>query len=142
MRNPATVGGALHCQLGGDTAEITAPRFNVQALLDRALRHHWRAEWLGSILAMRLDRPQRIVLAAGALHALDPDLREDVAEAVLDDLRAGPPVVPLLDVRAEAREWAAWASRGELRAYMGAIWNRLAEADRADFLRTVKRRAA
>lgn len=135
MRNPATVGGALHCQLGGDTAEITAPRFNVQALLDRALRHHWRAEWLGSILAMRLDRPQRIVLAAGALHALDPDLREDVAEAVLDDLRAGPPPPPFNGVKAEAELWASYASPLEVKHYLIAAWNVLPAEDRQRFLR-------
>ncbi len=87
------------------------------------------------------DETQRV---AAALRSLPPDVAEELAEAVLHDLREGEPVPPFTSLRDEARDWATFASPGELKAYFSAIWNRLPEAERAKFLSAVrpKRRAA
>ena len=66
-------------------------------------------------------------------------------QAALAYAHAGPPVPPFVEVREEARDWAAFASPGELRAYLSASWNRLPEVERARFLsaaRPKQRRAA
>ncbi len=87
------------------------------------------------------DETQRV---AAALRSLPPDAAEELAEAALADLREGVPVPPFISLRDEARNWASLASLGELKAYLGAIWGRLPEAERASFLSAVrpKRRAA
>ncbi len=87
------------------------------------------------------DETQRV---AAALRSLAPDVAEELAEAALADLREGVPVPPFFSLRDEARNWASLASPGELKAYLGAIWGRLPEAERQGFLRAArpKRRAA
>ncbi len=81
---------------------------------------------------------------ADALRSLPPYAAEELDEATLADLRTGEPVPPFISLRDEARDWATFASPGELKAYLGAIWGRLPEAERQGFLRAVrpKRRAA
>ena len=76
--------------------------------------------------------------------SLDRDIAETLAEATLCDACEGEPVPPFTTVREEARDWATFASPGELRAYLGAIWARLPRAEQMGFLNTVhqKRRAA
>ncbi len=87
------------------------------------------------------DETQRV---AAALRSLPPDAAEELAEAALHDLREGEPVPPFTSLRDEARDWATFASPGELKAYLGAIWGRLPEAERQSFMSAVrpKRRAA
>ena len=87
------------------------------------------------------DETQRV---AAALRSLPPDAAEELAETTLHDLREGVPVPPFFSLRDEARNWASLASPGELKAYLGAIWGRLPEAERQGFLRAArpKRRAA
>jgi len=79
-------------------------------------------------------------LAASAILALPPDAAEQLAGAVLHDLRAGPPVPPFLSVRDEARDWAMFASPAELRAYLAASWSRLPDSDRRGFMRAVRQK--
>ena len=90
------------------------------------------------------DTAQRVADAATALRSLPADAAEELAEAVLHDLREGEPVPPFINLRDEARDWATFASPGELKAYFSAIWNRLPEAERTGFLSAArpKRRAA
>ena len=99
---------------------------------------------MAEILRHRLDTGRRIWLAVSSIASLPPDDAEELAEAVLHDLRAGPPVPPFLDVREDARDWATFASPGERKAYLGAIWGRLPETERVSFLHAArqKRRAA
>jgi len=91
-----------------------------------------------------MDTARQVADAAAALRSLPPDAAEELAEAVLADLRTGEPIPPFTSLRDEARDWATFASRGELKAYLGAIWGRLPEAERQSFLIAVrpKRRAA
>jgi len=92
----------------------------------------------------RLEERQRLWLAAACLWSLPPETAEELAEATLADLRTGESIPPFDGLRAEARDWATFASRGELKAYLGAIWGRLPETERQSFLSAVrpKRRAA
>ena len=87
------------------------------------------------ILSSRLGLPERIWLAISSLLALPPDTAEELADAVLHDLRAGPPTVWFWSLRDEAREWAMLASRAERCWYLAAIWEKLSEDDKCTFMR-------
>jgi hypothetical protein len=146
MENPATSGasGDRLCRI--DAWKHTPPRHENQhkqaaGAICAGLTYLPDPLDLAEILRCRLDLPERIWLAFAAILSLPSDTAEDACEAVLADLRAGPIAVPFNDLRAEARDWAGWASRGELRAYFGACWNHLPAADRADFLRTIQSKA-
>lgn len=99
---------------------------------------------LATILRLRLGPCERLYGAIAFLKSLDRDTAEELAEGALGDIRFGPPVPPFLGVRDEARDWAALASRSELRAYLGAIWGRIPDTEKARFLSAAKpkRRAA
>ena len=100
------------------------------------------AAGLACILRARLGPMERLTCASSAMMALDGNAAEELAEAVKHGLRAGSPVPPFMDVREEARDWAAFASRGELRAYLSACWNRLPDAEQERFLSAVSQRIA
>ena len=103
------------------------------------------AAGLAMVVRARLGPCERLGFASAGILSLDRGDAEELAEATLHDLRAGPPVPPFVEVREEARDWAAFASPGELRAYLSASWNRLPEVERARFLsaaRPKQRRAA
>ncbi|MCH8167157.1 MAG: hypothetical protein IIC03_04420 [Proteobacteria bacterium] len=87
------------------------------------------------ILRRRLDLPERIWLAASALLSLPPGEAEELSEAALHDLRTGPPIPPFTSLRAEARDWAAFASRAERCHYLAAAWGQISPDDRRRFLR-------
>ena len=86
-----------------------------------------------------LTPAERVALAAGALLALSPTTATSVCETFLAEHRAGEPVPPLDDIRAEARLWASWAAPAELRAYLAACWHRLSEKDRSAFLKAARK---
>ncbi len=104
------------------------------------------AAGLAIILRARLGPCERLTVASAGMLSIDCDTAEELAEATLYDARVGEPVSdPLFTpLREEARGWATFASRGELKAYLGAIWGRLPETERTSFLSAVrpKRRAA
>ncbi len=83
-------------------------------------------------------------LATSALSdAIAQCLREDLVvifEGLLERLRAGEPTTPLLSYMDEARDWAAYATPGELKCYLVAIWNALSKRERARFLAYVLQR--
>lgn len=99
---------------------------------------------LAVTLSIRLRSSERMILATAAILSLDRANAEELAETTISHLRTGLPVAPFTTLREEARNWAALASPGELRAYLGAIWGRLSEAERVSFLRAArpKQRAA
>jgi hypothetical protein len=82
-----------------------------------------------------LDHAQRLWLGASSMLALPADTAEQLSEAVLHDLRAGPPPVTFWSLRDEAISWAAFASRSEKCHYLAAIWGQLSDDDRGRFLR-------
>ena len=63
-------------------------------------------------------------------------------EAILNGLRAGAPLPAFGQIMAEANDWAARASRAELKAYCAASFARLCPEDQAAFLGFAERRAA
>jgi len=139
MENARTATGALSAMAGGP---IAAQFIHVPANIHRAanaisvgLHLLPDARGLALILRARLGLERRLWLAAACLWSLEAETAEALAEATLNDLQCGPPGIPFLDVRNEARDWADWASPGELRAYMAACWNRLSDRDRQTFIR-------
>ncbi len=138
MENPAQ-GGVSECRSGKlDNPDDTRPTFDTQAAaraIEAGLVCLPDACDLAVILRRRLDLPERIWLAASSLLALPPDTAEELAEAVLHDLRAGPPLVTFWSVRDEARDWAFFASRGERCHYLAAAWGEISPDDRRRFLR-------
>ena len=121
MTNPADLGGgALECRSGKfDGSEFTRSPFDTQAAartIEAGLICLPDACGMAAILRRRLDLPERIWLATSSLLSLPPDDAEELAECVLCDLRAGPPLVTFWSVRDDARDWAIFASPAELRA--------------------------
>lgn len=90
---------------------------------------------LALLLRGNLGPVERIVLAEAALQSLDRDDAAELAESVLNDTGQGWPLPHPRSISAEAASWAATATRPELVALMSAIWQRLNEMDRTDFLK-------
>ena len=144
MENPAQGGVSEECRSGkfdgsDDTRKSHDPQAAARAI-GAGLICLPDACDMAFILSRRLDLSERIWLAISSLLSLPPDTAEELTEAVLHDLSAGPPTVWFWSLPDEAREWALFASRAELRAYMAACWQRLSEADRKGFLREVHKR--
>ena len=138
MENPAQ-GGVSECRIGKiDTSDDIRKTHDPQASA-RAIKAGLiclpDACDTSFILRRRLDLPERIWLAASSLLSLPPDEAEELAEAVMHDLRAGPPIPPFLSLRTEACDWAFFASRAERCHYLAAAWDSLSDDDRQRFLR-------
>ncbi|MGR3717819.1 MAG: hypothetical protein ACU0B1_13860 [Thermohalobaculum sp.] len=147
MENASPGGTGADQEVWKPDQHHTVPTTNTQAAtraIEAGLVYLPHPTDLTFILHQRLDLPERIWLAISSLLSLPPDDAEELAECVLCDLRAGPPLVTFWSVRDDARDWAIFASPAELRAYMAACWQRLPDRDRGGFLRTLrqKRRAA
>jgi hypothetical protein len=99
---------------------------------------------LALIWRRHLGPIERLALASAGMLSLDRDTAETLAEATLCDACEGEPIPPFTNLREEARDWAIFASPGELKAYLAAIWNRLPDSERDSFFHTVhpNRRAA
>ncbi|EYD71580.1 hypothetical protein Rumeso_04981 [Rubellimicrobium mesophilum DSM 19309] len=93
---------------------------------------------LSVVLRAKLSPWERQSLAWAALMACDDEEAEGIAERVLGPPEgAGHPPVPFMDVAEEAMQWAAWASREELKTYLLACFNALPATERAKFLSLV-----
>ncbi len=136
--------GAVSLKFGGFETQHNPIESDVQRAIGAGLVNLPDVTDMAVILRHRLDTRQRIWLGIACLVSLPLDIAEELAEAVLHDLREGEPIPPFTSLRDEARDWATFASPGELKAYFSAIWNRLSEAERAKFLSAArpKRRAA
>lgn len=95
------------------------------------------ATGLALTLRRHLGPIERIILAEAAMQALDRGDAAELAESVLNDTGHGWPLPHPHSISAEAASWAAVATRPERVALLAAIWHRLAEPDRAEFLRAV-----
>jgi hypothetical protein len=139
MKTPATGGGVLDSRSGEfDRAEFTLLTHQTQRAgraIAAGLTCLPRPVDMGFILRCRLDLRQRIWLAASSMMALPADTAEQLSEAVLHDLRTGPPVPPFMSIREASMSWAAFASRAEACHYLAAIWGQLSDDDRGRFLR-------
>jgi hypothetical protein len=71
---------------------------------------------------------------AQAIADCDPADACTIMAAAYDDLRAGQPIVPFGGLMLEAKNWAEFATRCELKAYGAASFANLQVADRSAFL--------
>ena len=94
-------------------------------------------------LIVHADELQRHALMLAGMRLLpDSDLMALVADLSERLGGAGSPLPPFIDVRVEASDWAAFATRDELRAYCAACLRALPEADVAALAAALARRAA
>lgn len=98
-------------------------------------------EWLARI-DHNLKRESSARALARAVADCDPADRLPFLERIVEGLRAGEPSVGFGPIMAEARDWAAWASRDELKAYCLAAYEAMSGRDQAAFLGHLDRRAA
>jgi hypothetical protein len=98
--------------------------------------------WFGLrvILRSRLTVVERVALAYQALTALDEEDALEVAKTVFGE--AGDPLPAFLAPLADARQWAGYASREELKAYALASFEAMSDRDRSRFLGHIAGRAA
>ncbi|AUH65314.1 hypothetical protein [Paracoccus zhejiangensis] len=91
--------------------------------------HSW-FEWIEN--NTRRESAARVL--ARAVADCDPSNRLPFLEIMIEALRPGQPLPIFNAIMTEAREWAAWASRAELKAYCTTSFARLTPDDRAAFL--------
>ena len=84
------------------------------------------------VASLRLTLNERAALAVAALNSLEPDEAEMTAAAVVGS--AGAPLPPFLGGMDEARIWASYANRAELKAYTLAAFEAMPAKDQAAFL--------
>lgn len=88
---------------------------------------------------------KRSIAAMALCHAIADCHPSDACEimgAALADLRAPMPSVPFLNQMEEARVWAMYADRAQLKAFCAATFEAMASVDRKAFLRYAGRAAA
>lgn len=85
----------------------------------------------GLLAAVRLTEQERAYAAAVLLATLDLDIVEEIAATAVG--AAGDPLPPFLGGMDDARSWALWASRSELKAYSLAAFEAMAPKDQAAF---------
>ncbi|AUH34648.1 hypothetical protein [Paracoccus tegillarcae] len=77
-----------------------------------------------------------------AVAACDPRDRLFLLELLIEALRPGQPMPIFNAIMTEARDWAAWATRAELKAFCLASYEAMSGPDQAAFLGHLDRRAA
>lgn len=87
------------------------------------------------VAAVRLSETERAALAFSALNSLELDHAEMTAAASIGT--AGAPLPPFLGGMDEARFWASYASRSELKAYALASFEAMSAKDQAAFFRHI-----
>ncbi|HMQ94812.1 MAG TPA: hypothetical protein PKA33_08585 [Amaricoccus sp.] len=91
--------------------------------------------WAGFtiVAAARLAETERAALAFAALSSLAPE--HSIATAAAAIRPAGAPLPAFLGGMDDAREWAFFARRPELKAYATAAFEAMEAPDQADFFR-------
>lgn len=78
-----------------------------------------------------LNLPPEATAFVNAVAGLPREDRLPVLELAVDHYRAGQPIPPLMGYMDEARHWASWANRNEIKAYAAACIERMNPADLA-----------
>ncbi|WP_299907661.1 hypothetical protein [uncultured Paracoccus sp.] len=99
--------------------------------------HSW-FEWIDN--NTRRESAARVL--SRAVADCDPSDRLPFLELMIEALRPGQPLPIFSAIMTEAREWAAWASRAELKAFCLASYEAMSGPDQAAFLGHLDRRAA
>lgn len=76
---------------------------------------------------MRAESATTLCLSIANCHPQDAC---QIMDAAVDDLRKGQPGPAMFSIMTEANEWAAWATRAEIKAYALACFNRLSQTER------------
>ena len=76
-----------------------------------------------------LNLPPEATAFIDAVTNLPREDRLPVLELAVDHYRAGQPIPPLMGYMDEARHWASWATRNEIKAYAAACIERMNPAD-------------
>ncbi|MBI6630714.1 hypothetical protein [Pontibaca salina] len=84
-----------------------------------------------ALAAVRLTELERAALAFAALYSLEYEHAEMTAAAVIGS--AGDPPPSFLGGMVDARLWAEWANRSELKAYALAAYEAMSTQDQARF---------
>ncbi|MDF1716193.1 MAG: hypothetical protein P1U75_05915 [Antarcticimicrobium sp.] len=87
------------------------------------------------LAVLRLSDIERASLALAALNALTPEQAQHAAAMSIGS--AGAPLPAFLGGMEEARSWAAYASRSELKAYALAAHDAMSAKDQAAFLQHI-----
>ncbi len=87
------------------------------------------------VAALRLSDEERAALAYAVLNSLSPEQAALVAAASLRP--AGAPLPAFLGGMEDARDWAARASRSELKAYALAAYDAMSAKDQTAFFRHI-----
>jgi hypothetical protein len=93
---------------------------------------------LADVFRHRLDREQRGLMLVASAQAAEPADLEALAEDVVAG--DGPPVPPFDNIRAEAEDWAAFASRRQVRAIIAASLAAMPAEERREILAAASRR--
>jgi len=93
--------------------------------------------WAGFsvVAAARMAETERAALAFAALNSLDQEHAEMTAAASLSS--AGAPLPPFLGGMDDARFWASWASRSELKTHALAAYEAMSAKDQLAFYRHI-----
>lgn len=99
--------------------------------------HSW-LEWVD--LSIQREAAARSLMEA--VLACDPSDRIPLMVQFIEAMRPGAPIPAFGSIMASARDWAAMASRTELKAYALACYEAMNGQDQAAFLSHIGRRAA
>ena len=88
-----------------------------------------------AVAAVRLSETERAALAFGALKSLPRSKAEMAADAAIGG--AGSPPAPLLGGMEDARSWAGFASRSELKSHALAAYEAMNASDQMAFRRHI-----
>ncbi|MFC3060375.1 hypothetical protein [Paenirhodobacter populi] len=83
------------------------------------------------VAVARMTKAERAMLACSALTSLDADTAAMTAAAAIG--ATGSPLPAFLGGMDDARSWASWASRNELKAYALAAFEAMTPKDQAAF---------
>lgn len=94
--------------------------------------------WQGfrRVAQVRMTEAERVMLAFFMLESLPSDNAELAAAAVIGC--AGSPLPAFLGGMDDARTWAAWASRNELKSYALAAFEAMSAKDQAAFFQHIR----
>ncbi len=139
--NPHKISTVCSGDVLGDKAEKPPEAKENPGALAGATGDFEIGEWFARI-DHNLKRESSARALAQAVADCDPDDRLPFLERIIEGLRPGQPSVGFGPIMVEARDWASWASRTELKAYCLAAYEAMSGRDQAAFLGHLDRRAA
>ncbi|WP_199738002.1 hypothetical protein [Falsigemmobacter faecalis] len=125
---------ASNLKSGNIVAQVMPPQYKqMSRMLGYSLLLGTANAWegFGLLAAVRLTPQERAFMAAVLLATLDAGTVQDIAATAVN--AAGDPLPSFLGGMEDARSWASWASRSELKAYALACFEAMDPKDQAAF---------